>query len=307
MPWIRTFDGLFYAPSGLYSASLQDAQSLHPLPGRQPSSPQSRARLVKKIGEGAQGECFLMESPSTGQRFVLKRGSRRTMPFMKNQPLEALILNQVLGRHKRLINLIDWELVPASFDADSQVIMMYNYYAGGDLAKVVPERGGSLSEKFLWHIFLQLADGLSWLHYGVDSTNPDDKPPSGWHQVIHRDVKPANVFLSKHPSQNNPYPSVVLGDFGLATFEPITTSTGDRRYAAPEGENEAKSDVYALGATIYELAHGQRLGTSKPQCIHKNYSGRLNKIMMDCLLTCPKKRVSSRGLAVYLREKSPLT
>ena len=229
------------------------------------------------------------------------------MPFMRSQPLEALILNEVLGRHKRLINLISWSLMPASFDGDSQVIMMYNFYAGGDLAKLVPQRGGGLPEKFLWHVFLQLADGLSWLHYGVDSTNPDDEPSSGWQQVVHRDLKPDNIFLSKRPSQNNPYPSVVLGDFGLATLERVTTTTGDRRYAAPEGRNEAKSDVYALGATIYELAHGQRLGTSKPQCIHKDYSQRLNRMMMDCLLTCPKKRVSSRSLAVYLREKSPLT
>ena len=83
-------------------------------------------------------------------------------------------------------------------------------------------------------------------------------------------------------------------------------ATGDPKYRAPEGRIEVKSDVWALGATIYELVHGLPLGTSKPRPMPKEYSGKLNRIMMDCLLTRPEERVSSRSLAVCLREKSPL-
>ena len=153
--------------------------------------------------------------------------------------------------------------------------------------------------------FLQLAIGLSWLYYGVDSTDPDDDPLRGWQRFIDWDLKPDNVFPSKRMSQENPYPFLVLGDFGLAMFERVTMATGDPKYRAPEGRIEVKSDVWALGITIYELFHEQPLGTTKLQPIPKEYSGKLNRIMMDCLLTRPEERVSSRSLAVYLKEKSP--
>ena len=74
-------------------------------------------------------------------------------------------------------------------------------------------------------------------------------------------------------------------------------ATGDSKYRAPEGRIEAKSDVWALGAAIYELVHRQPLGISKPRPMPKEYSGKLNRIMMDCLLTRPEERISSRSMS----------
>jgi tetratricopeptide (TPR) repeat protein len=77
-------------------------------------------------------------------------------------------------------------------------------------------------------------------------------------QVIHRDVKPSNLLLSRDGR-------VHIGDFGLARLaeEPGLTGTGDVLgtpfYMAPEqisasaGIIDGRTDVYALGATLYEL------------------------------------------------------
>jgi hypothetical protein len=74
--------------------------------------------------------------------------------------------------------------------------------------------------------------------------------------ILHRDIKPSNLLLDERGA-------VWVSDFGLAKMEGAgdLTHTGDLvgtlRYMAPErfqGEGDARSDVYSLGLTLYELA-----------------------------------------------------
>ncbi len=73
--------------------------------------------------------------------------------------------------------------------------------------------------------------------------------------VLHRDIKPANLLIDEHDA-------VWITDFGLAKMvghEELTASgdvIGTLRYLAPEslrGISEARSDVYSLGLTLYEM------------------------------------------------------
>src|SRR5262249_45898717 len=77
--------------------------------------------------------------------------------------------------------------------------------------------------------------------------------------VLHRDIKPANLLLDRQGK-------LWLTDFGLARIieeEPVTRTgdlPGTLRYLAPEcleGEADARSDVYSLGLTLYELVTRQ--------------------------------------------------
>ena len=103
--------------------------------------------------------------------------------------------------------------------------------------------------------------------------------------ITHRDLKPANIFLVRRGGPSGP-PDVKLLDFGLAKLrpppvspeeqptasDPLTaqgTILGTLHYMAPEqlegNEADARSDIFSLGAVLYQMATGKRAfeGTSQ--------------------------------------------
>ena len=99
------------------------------------------------------------------------------------------------------------------------------------------------------------------------------KPLAAMHDagIVHRDVKPSNIFLARHAEGNE---RVKLLDFGVAAFQqPVArgesaitftdTMIGTPRYMAPEQvltskDVDARADVWALGVTLYELLAGRQ-------------------------------------------------
>jgi eukaryotic-like serine/threonine-protein kinase len=115
------------------------------------------------------------------------------------------------------------------------------YCAGGTLDQLLLERG-RLPLDLALRLVHEVAMGLSHTH---------DR------RVLHRDVKPANVFLDGvHHAK--------LGDFGTGTFQSddIAERVGTAFYMAPEvfegRPTHVRSDVYSLGVLAYEVLSGER-------------------------------------------------
>lgn len=107
---------------------------------------------------------------------------------------------------------------------------------GGESSSIA--RPGNVYHRRVAAVGIQVADALEHAHVN---------------NVLHRDVKPANLILDTEGT-------VWITDFGLAKFEENHTQTGDvigtLRYMPPErfsGKADARSDVYSLGLTLYEL------------------------------------------------------
>lgn len=107
----------------------------------------------------------------------------------------------------------------AFFDEDTNCLcIIMEYCDGGDLYQMICEskkKGVYLSEKFLWNIFINLTRGLKALH-DLD--------------IMHRDLKSANVFLTKDGG-------VKLGDMNVSKVTKqgmLHTQTGTPYYASPE-------------------------------------------------------------------------
>jgi serine/threonine-protein kinase len=128
----------------------------------------------------------------------------------------------------------------------------------------LPQQGAFDLTRQKLSIAIQLANALDYLRA---------------HRLIHRDVKPANVFLSR-PTQSAVCWTVRLGDFGVmkwgdfqASIETGTLTVtsqrglGTLKYMSPEQavrpkDVTVKSDIYSLGITLYELFTGQVLASA---------------------------------------------
>ncbi|MGI6418478.1 MAG: protein kinase domain-containing protein [Thermoguttaceae bacterium] len=126
--------------------------------------------------------------------------------------------------------------------------------------------------------------------------------------TLHRDIKPSNLLIDEHGT-------VCLADFGLArpisrNGEALGEAVGTLRYAAPEqlaGKPDARSDIYSVGLTLYELAalrpalddSAARLGLSpgqnsrrspRPRTIDPAIPRDLESIILKCLADDPERR-----------------
>jgi len=152
---------------------------------------------------------------------------------------EAMVLANL--SHPNLPRVTDHFVIPNQ----GQYLVM-DFVEGQDLASL-QQRQPALSLEHVIDWISQVAEALIYLH--------GRQPP-----VLHRDIKPANIRLT-------PDGKAMLVDFGLVKmYDPnLKTTMGARAltpgYAPPEqygrGRTDARSDIYALGATLYKLLSGQ--------------------------------------------------
>ncbi|KAI0009121.1 hypothetical protein F4779DRAFT_583924 [Xylariaceae sp. FL0662B] len=257
---------------------------------------------VGVIGKGAFATVHKVTSKYDGSPYAAKELDKRK--FMKNGVLDQKVENEMRimqkVHHANIVQYIehfDWEA--------HQFIIVMEYVPGGDLGKLVEERG-PIAEVPVRIMADQLTDALGYLH--------DNK-------ITHRDVKPDNILIqSTHPLV------VKLTDFGLSkmidteqTF--LKTFCGTLLYCAPEVYTEYSSyddfgrrtqrkshrpvdrerydnavDIWSLGGVLFYAL------TGSPPFPVKNgitYTELLDHIIKTPLNTSPLSRQGVSGNGVH--------
>ena len=233
---------------------------------------------LKEVGAGSNGRCVLLQRRCDKALRVCKIAQRIKVRRNRyeDKPLEASILLDVLPKHDRILRLYDALIQPRT------VQLYYEYYSHGDLYGLIRHHEKNMEfipETFMWHAYLQLSEALAFIHTGYDQDASHFVPPE-WQPVIHGDLKPENIFLSApNPSSSNPlereYPSLVIGDFGLATLVELQRS-GTLVYQPPEmPASTKKADVWALGSIMHKMAHYEEPILPLPAHVQDTYENRM--------------------------------
>jgi eukaryotic-like serine/threonine-protein kinase len=227
-----------------------------PLPFLLTGTRVGRYRVERRLGIGAMSEVYLAVDDSLGRRAAIK-------VLGSNQVHNATITERFLREARALARLSHPNLIPV-FEAGQTGDPLRPYYAmelleGGDTQKLLEERG-PLPSPVVALIGVEASTGLG------------EAARAG---IIHRDVKPANLGISRHGV-------LKVTDFGLAksyqadkslTARGMVVGTAD--YIAPEqarGEElDERADVYALGCTLYHLLTGHPPYRAKPGPSVKEY------------------------------------
>src|SRR5580692_4333335 len=201
-------------------------------------------RVVRLIGAGGMGTVYDVEDTTVGKRYVLKTlhaDLHKREDLAERMVKEARQLARV--SHPNIV-----EVVTAGATTDDLKLPYYVMEKlNGQSLHTILNKKGSLELPHAMHIAIDLLDALD---------NAHDKG------VIHRDVKPENIFLHINP---NGLTTTKLLDFGIMRVldEPGVTAgrfMGTLRYAAPEqlrGETPMpQTDIYAAGLVLYEMIAG---------------------------------------------------
>jgi serine/threonine protein kinase/tetratricopeptide (TPR) repeat protein len=236
-PTLDSVDG------GLVSGSTQ-----YPATGTVEQRSIGRYLLLKKLGEGGMGQVWLAQQTAPVRRQV-------ALKLIKAGMCDETMLHRFQSERQSLA-IMDHPSIAKVFDAgatpDGQPYFVMEYVPGLPITEYCDHKRLNIRERL--GLFIQACEGVQHAHQKA---------------IIHRDLKPANVLVVE--VDGKPMPRII--DFGLAraatphvsgetTFTQVGAPIGTPAYMSPEQADpevrdvDTRTDVYSLGALLYELLTG---------------------------------------------------
>lgn len=249
---------------------------------------------IRLLGKGAFGVVYLAKSKTTDEEVVIKiiNTDNLSVKELQNALQEGDLLkmldNPFVIKFKKLFQYKNTlSIIMEYADGNYKIIS-----SGGDLSKKIKQANKKFfSEEQIMEWFCQILCAIKDIH----SKN-----------IIHRDIKSQNVFLTKQGV-------IKIGDFGVSTQTNSCASTvvGTPFYLSPEiingAQYDSKTDIWSLGVLLYELcaldypfkvpnnslaALALKILKGKYSPISRLYSAEISKLLSQMLSVNPKSRPS---------------
>lgn len=246
----------------------------------------NRYRLVRRLGNGASADVWLaIDTTAAGMKVAIKVfNAHNGMDTIGVQNFQREFTGVFNIKHQNLLTPTNYSL----FEGTPYLVMPY--MENGSVQALVGRSADSDVSRFLYHV----ASGLACLHE---------------HNMVHQDIKPDNIMLDAECN-------FLITDFGISissnNISNISSGAGTKAYMSPErfaqgAKATTMSDVWAMGATAYEMLTGdapfgdngglvQASGERIPD-LPSSVQPALRKLIMKCLDSNPAARPTASEVA----------
>ncbi len=252
----------------------------------------NRYKIDSLLGIGGFGAVYLAEDTRLmGKRCAIKEAFDTSPDFRRQFELEARLLAQLDYPH--LVKVSDFFSVPSG-----EMFLVMEYVEGEDLLELLTRSPQGLDEDEVTKWMMQVCEVLEYMHNWVNSQTSQPAP------IIHRDIKPSNIKLCADGN-------IKVIDLGIAKeFSAGGKTTHAARavsppYSPPEqyghGTDE-RSDIYAVGVTMYHLLTGQlppaaldliNSAPRAPRLLRSQLSTALEQVILKAMAARPEERYAT--------------
>ncbi|XP_053793411.1 interferon-induced, double-stranded RNA-activated protein kinase isoform X1 [Vidua chalybeata] len=195
---------------------------------------------IEPIGAGGFGNVFKATSTCDKKTYAIKRVEFTEKVEREAEGLATLTHENIVRYHSSWKGEDHMKYSDSSQNSDQKILCIFiqmEFCEQGTLENWIAKTSKDRKyHEMAQDKFLQIVKGVEYIHS---------------EKLIHRDLKPQNIFLSRN--------KIKIGDFGLVTsvaFETLTENRGTKSYMAPEqsGVKYGKEvDIYALGLIWFEI------------------------------------------------------
>jgi serine/threonine-protein kinase len=250
-------------------------------------------RIISEVGEGGMGKVYLAESAFLTE--YKQQVAVKTLTTLASSERQAAILRdlftreaniQVQFKHSQIVSVIQFAV-----EGDHHFLIL-EYMPGyehrgrhiSNIAEMIAYETGPIPHKRALRLFAQALDAMQYAHNFKYKWEGEERVG-----IVHRDIKPANLLLLDPET-------IKVSDFGIVKVQqrsPGATrklTPGTSAYMSPEAilgpkqfglaELDARSDIYSLGVTLYEMLSG-RVPFSPDPNVHPDVSLRRKQVHED--------------------------
>lgn len=235
----------------------------------------NRYEIKEEMGRGVMGHVHKVIDAKDGKTLAAKF---LTSEMLKNKKIITILKNEFkLAKrfnHSNIVKIYDFIYYQGNY------YLIMDYIEGESLRRYLRKSKSSLKDEL--EIMIGVCLGLLYMHEGYYI---NEKSKKGGYPIFHGDIKPENIMIRN--GEKITRENVVLIDFGFSVLgkkrffckiRKKRTMRGTPLYMSPEqvrGDKlDARSDLYSLGALIYEIYTGRPPFLSSLQEKHFQETGR---------------------------------
>lgn len=256
-------------------------------------------RVGELIGDGGMGSVYRATHPDYAEQLAIK-------VLLPQYAQDSEFRARFIREGQVLSALAHPNIIPVYHFGEDRGLLYFvmRYVQGKSLYELLSSR--RFTPIAAWQIIKPISNALDYAHE---------------RDIIHRDVKPANILIEVQRIDGRAHNQVFLADFGLSkvlTWTALTTtgvSVGTPQYMSPEQVMDypltPASDVYSLAVVVYEMLLGRlpfyasrpeqlafrHIDTPPPapSTLHADFPKPIEQVLMRALLKEPERRYQTAG------------